>query len=155
MPAVVGIRRRVWRSLFAVLVATCGLSACTCTQPNELESNALYRIRAGEEPNYALPIDTWTRNPRLEAFIQKTIEENGAQAVIAKYRLQCSPRPTAVSCTDCFICSDSFRDYRLGFPTCVDYGTMLMHLEIGPGSKVAAMTYWTTTREARTPWPHR
>jgi hypothetical protein len=68
--------------------------------------------------------------------------------VIADYRLECSPRASAAACTDCFICIDKFQDNRLGLP-CVDYGTMLIHIELGPGSEVAAMTYWKTTRAAR------
>jgi hypothetical protein len=68
--------------------------------------------------------------------------------VIADYRLDCSPRSGIPACADCFICSDNFQDNRVGFG-CVSYGTMLMQIEIGPGSQVAAMTYWKTTRAAR------
>jgi hypothetical protein len=131
------------------LATAATLSSCAdCSEPNALQSSSRYRIGWRQEPNYNHPIDAWTRNPELEAFIRNAIQEKGVRQVIADYRLECSPRPSAPACPDCFICSDKFQDNRLALP-CVNYGTMSMHIELGPGSQVAAMTYWKTTRAAR------
>jgi hypothetical protein len=148
--------RKFLRELFKALTGLAGagiLPGCgDCTQPNELLSKSNYLVARGQRPNYDLPIDTWTRNPRLEASVHDAVESIGVQMVIARYRLQCSPRPSTVGCSDCYICSDSFRVYQLAkFARCPDFGTMLIHLEIGPGSKTVAMTYWKTTQAARTP----
>jgi hypothetical protein len=144
---------RTFIKVVPAMAAACWLSACgECTEPNELLSKSNYLVARGQRPNYDLPIDTWTRNPRLEAAVRSAVESTGVQAVIAKYRLQCSPRPSAVGCSDCYICSDSFQVYQLAkFARCPDFGTMLIHLEIGPGSKAVAMTYCKTTQAARTP----
>ena len=135
---------------FAAFSAAVGLSSCSgdCREPNPLQSAARYWEGLQDKPQYNLPIDAWTRNPELETFIRNAIEAKGMQRVIADYRLDCSPRPSAPACADCFVCSDKFQDNRFGLP-CVNYGTISMHIEIGPGTEVAAMTYWKTTRAAR------
>lgn len=135
---------------FAALAAAFALSSCggDCREPNPLQSAARYWEGLQDKPQYNFPIDAWTRNPELETFIRNAIEAKGMQRVIADYRLDCSRRPSAPACADCFVCSDKFQDNRFGLP-CVNYGTISMHIEIGPGTDVAAMTYWKTTRAAR------
>jgi len=145
-------------------IGVCMLQACSAgcdlgkdTKRNDFEREAMYpQARGGDA---TLPLDTWTRNPSLEAFIGRALKTEGLSAIAAKYALQCFPAEGRAGCSDCFTCRKAFRDWRIEFRTppvpiyieiakCSDYGEVLVEATIGPGSAVQAMTYWKTTPEA-------
>jgi hypothetical protein len=149
--------------LFLVLAAV--LSACSLAcdpikdfEKNDLEQAASYPGSRGGPRR--LPLDTWTRNPRLEAFLAGALKTESVGVVAAKYGMQCLPSAQDVGCTDCFTCRKTFREWAMGMVTpplpiymeifkCVDWGEVLVQTEVGPGSLVTAMTYWKTTPESR------
>jgi hypothetical protein len=118
---------------------------------DDLQTNAVYKWN--EVRGYRLPLDAWTTNPEVEWFLQREVKRNGIATLTAKYGMQCVPRSSVAGCTDCYTCTRTFREWLLGASTvipgfkCLDYGEVSVHAEIGPGSTVAAMTYWKTSPE--------
>jgi len=143
----------------ALLLVLCvlGMSACSleCDPRKSSYDNAVMYGKAEGRP-YSLPLDTWTKNPELEAFLGEVVRREGAGALAAKYGMQCSPQAPA-SCPDCLVCTKTSHDWRLGAAAaqvgftpimkCLDYGEILARADVGPGSHVSAMTYWKTTPE--------
>ena len=136
-------------------LAACSLE-CVNEKPNALEV-------ASEYPHggpWALPLDTWVENPKLELFFRQALQTEKSDALSAKYGMQCLPAPPETACNDCFTCRKAIRQWHLGMATppipiymeifkCVDYGEVLMRAEFGPASSVKVMTYWKTTPVAR------
>ena len=147
-----------------LLLGACVLQACSpgcdlSKDPNlnDFKRAALYPQALGSAE--ALPIDTWTRNPDLEAFFGKALKTDDLRTLAAKYELQCLPTESRAACSDCFTCRTAFRDWRIDFRAppipiyieiakCTDYGQVLVEATVGPGPAVAAMTYWQTTPAA-------
>ncbi len=150
--------------IFLMLLCGVTLAACevTCADGRDLraaDKNALEGAALYPNSNLnALPLDVWTENPRLERFIRESVKNDGTSS-LARYGMQCTPSSQATGCSDCFTCTKTFRDFRFGMASglpiyiesykCVDYGDILMRAEIGPSSRVIAMTYWKTTPEGR------
>jgi hypothetical protein len=147
-----------------LLLGICALQACSAgcdldkdIDKNDFEKEALYpQARGGDA---MLPLDTWTRNPSLEAFIGKSLKTDDVRTLAAKYALQCLLTESRAGCADCFTCRKTFRDWGWSLRTppipiyieiakCIDYGQMFVEATIGPGPAVKAMTYWKTTPEA-------
>jgi hypothetical protein len=141
-----------------LVLSMLGLSACSLdcdTSKSSYDEAVMYGKPEGRP--YSLPLDTWTKNPKVEAFLRAVVQQEGARALAAKYGMQCSPQPAAASCLDCLACTKTSHDWRLGPAAfqigftpiwkCVDYGEILVHADVGPGPRVSAMTYWKTTSE--------
>src|SRR5260370_21674722 len=94
----------------AGIVSACSLDCRMDKDP--LETAALYGKPEGRP--YSLPLDTWTRNPGLEAFLRQVVKGGGISALVAKYEMRCTPSPPETGCSECFVCSRTIRDWRLG-----------------------------------------
>jgi hypothetical protein len=139
--------------LFSGMLSACSARGCPADRGagamnlNALETSALYN----QSPR-AIPPDAWTENPGLELFLREALASDGVSS-FAKYGMQCTLRLEEDGCKDCFACTKSFRNYALGVAafsyTCEDVGEISMQVEIGPGARIRAMTYWTTTALAR------
>jgi hypothetical protein len=128
-----------------VLAIALGLSACSlvCPPPG-LEEAAYPSIK----PNDGFFIfDVWRKNPGAEAFLRDRLQTEGLASLTTKHGMQCVPQASA-DCADCSVCSSTFPGKTLGASgiafACVDYGQMFVRAEIGPGTRVIAMTYWRT-----------
>jgi hypothetical protein len=141
-----------------LVLGVLGVSACSLDcDPSKSSYDTAVLYDKPEGRPYSLPLDTWTKNPKLEAFLRKVVEREGAGALAAKYNMRCSPQPTATGCPDCLACTKTSHDWRLGPAAfqigftpiwkCVDYGEILVQADVGPGRHVSAMTYWKTTSE--------
>jgi hypothetical protein len=104
-----------------------------------------------EDDRFTLPLDAWTKNPIVERFMRDAIAAGGISFLKTQSNLQCIPtRPT--DCTDCFVCDGTVqkRAQYIGIVSrCLDWGQVLVHATIGPGSTVNAVTYWRTSPDLR------
>jgi hypothetical protein len=153
------------RSVLFLLLGVAALSGCgfSCDpvkdfDKNDLEKAASYPGAWGGRRS--LPLDTWTRNPDLEAFLRDALKTENVGIIATRYGLQCLPAPQESGCNDCVTCRKTIREWRMGMATpplpiymeifkCVDWGEVLVQATVGPGASVEAMTYWKTTPESR------
>lgn len=97
---------------------------------------------------YEKPFDTWVDNPKLAEAIREEIQETGRERLIDRYEFDCKPRPAPDSCADCLSCTAIFWQWARSTssfikPGFVHRGDAKVSVEIGPGTAVSAMTYWT------------
>ena len=153
------------RSVLVLLLGVGALSGCgfSCDPVKDFDKNDLEKAASYPEGwggRRSLPVDTWTRNPDLEAFLRAALKTENVGTIATKYGMQCLPASQGSGCDDCFACRKTVREWRMGMATppipiymevfkCVDYGEVLVQAAIGPGQTVTAMTYWKTTPEAR------
>ena len=145
-----------------MLLAPLGLAACgaMCPAPDELENAARFPAysegRFGSSLRVRLPFATWVNNEKLDTFLRKAVDEGGAESLVAKYGFQCSARPAAAPCADCYTCRRTVPQVAtelFGLTTvCVGEGDMFLHVDIGPGSTVRAMSYLQAGPEVRRKW---
>lgn len=130
-----------------------GLSACEreyWPERNKV-TNAVDNRRipqADGTVGYTRPLNTWVVNPKLAEAIREEIQENGRQQVLDRYEFECKPRPAPDSCADCLSCTAIFWQWARSTssfikPGFVHRGDARVSVEIGPGTAVSAMTYWT------------
>lgn len=159
MPAF--LKRRLAATI-GTLLAPLGLAACgaMCPAPDELENATRFPAysdgQRGSSLHVRLPFATWVNNERLDAFLRKAVEVGGAESLVAKYGFQCSAQPAATPCADCYTCQRTVpqvaTELRGMTTVCVGEGDMLLHVDIGPGSTVRAMSYWQASPEVRRKW---
>jgi hypothetical protein len=97
---------------------------------------------------YEKPFDTWVDNPKLAEAIREEIGEKGRQPLIDRYEFECRPRSAVDPCADCLSCTATFWQWALSTTSFIKpgfkhRGDALVSVEIGPGTAVSAMTYWT------------
>lgn len=97
---------------------------------------------------YTRPLNTWVVNPELAEAIREEIQEKGRQQVLDSHEFECKPRPAPDSCADCLSCMAIFWQWARSTssfikPGFVHRGDAKVSVEIGPGTAVSAMTYWT------------
>jgi len=93
---------------------------------------------------YERPFNVWVDNPKLANAIRIEIKEGGREELVCKYEFQCVPRP----CEGCLSCTATFWQWEhskvsIIKPGFVHRGDALVSVQIGPGTAVSAMTYWT------------
>lgn len=153
-------RRRVSKLVAALLVLFGPSSLSACSLDCHFDKTP-FEGKAASQFNENLnrfdpPPDTWTPNKHLEVFIHGTVEGEGVEALKTRYGMQCLPRSGEPNCKDCLTCTTTFRDWRLDtlpiyieWYKCVDFGEVLVNVDVGPGTTVKAMTYWKTSPAAR------
>lgn len=97
---------------------------------------------------YTKPLDTWVDNPKLAKAIREEIHKGGLEHLIDKYDFDCKPRPAGGACADCLSCTATFWQWARSTTSFIKpgfkhRGDALVSIEIGPGTAVRAMTYWT------------
>lgn len=152
-------------TIIGALFVLFGLAACggaMCPVRDDFENSVrfpIYSDSATGKASYRLPFDTWVNNPDLEGFLRKAVVLGGTESLVSKYGFQCSPRQAAIPCADCYFCKrtvpQSANDLWVLRAVCVGQGDMLLHVDVGPGVDVKAMTYWqvdAATRRNGVPW---
>ena len=138
-----------FRSIVGILLIVAGLSGCgLCPEPDGLAKASTYGWRSTADSNwessYTKPLNTWVDNPELTAFLRKVVEQEGRPALVSSYGFQCQAAPTP-DCHDCSSCTRTMnrtRNNLYSFVGCVNDGVMRFQVNVGPGSRVRAMTYW-------------
>ncbi|TAJ35843.1 MAG: hypothetical protein EPO55_24010 [Reyranella sp.] len=162
MPA--HFNRRLATTIGALFIlfelAACG--GALCPQGDAFENSVrspIYSDDATGKALYRMPFDTWVNNPNLEDFLHKAVAVGGAESLVSKYGFQCSPRQVAAPCADCYFCKRTVPQFANDLwvlrSVCVSQGDMLLHVNVGPGAAVNAMTYWqvdAVTRKNGVPW---
>jgi hypothetical protein len=129
----------------AILLLASGASGCksiACLEEKNqvwIENAYTRDIFRVDARVYDKPANTWIDNPKMAAFIADYVERKGVKWLGIRYGFECAPK-LGGDCPDCFVCTLS----RSGV---VDYdcrpdGDLFVKAEIGPGTKVRAMTYW-------------
>ncbi|MBS0538335.1 MAG: hypothetical protein JSR47_06245 [Proteobacteria bacterium] len=127
-----------------------GTSACfpkiVCPQ-SPFERAASYDWEINDQ-RYSEPLNTWVRNERLEAFLGKSYQSEGIEALKRQYGFVCEPKPAVSACADCFACRTSLpkiadeREGRL-LALCMPVGEMLIEVDVGSGRKqLTARSNW-------------
>lgn len=97
---------------------------------------------------YEKPFDSWVDNPELAKALRAEIAERGLDSVLDRYEFACKPRSADDLCRDCLSCTATFWQWARSTasfikPGFVHRGDALVSVQIGPGTAVSAMTYWT------------
>lgn len=97
---------------------------------------------------YTKLLDTWVDNPKLADAIREEIQKGGIEGLVDRYDFDCKPRPAGGECADCLSCTATFWQWERSRTSFIKSGfkhrgDALVSAEIGPGTAVSAMTYWT------------
>lgn len=141
-------------SIVGALLIVAGLSGCgLCPEPDGLTvaSASQYHQRSFVGPDgnatmkHTVPFDAWVDNPTVAAFLRKVVEQEGKSALVWSFGFQCKAASTP-DCLDCSSCTRTMpriRDNYYSLVGCVNDGVMRFQANVGPGSNVRAMTYWS------------
>ena len=133
------------RTAIALAVIAVSITACSVNCARWDSHQPWDRTLEVPSTEVGVKPNVWTRRAPLEAFLLGVIQKDGIASLTTDHGMQCSPRDATPGCSDCYVCRKTVllkaltvRDIRL---TCIDDGEIFVDADIGPGSKVIAMTY--------------
>lgn len=95
---------------------------------------------------HSSPPGTWARNGQLEKAISEIVRSEGIGELMSGYGYECVHRKAPDNCADCYVCTKSVKSGPHEVPStmlmCPVAGELLVQVEAGPGSAIAAWTYW-------------
>lgn len=125
------------------LLLAAGASACKplCVGHFDLwvERGYTFEGQAGPADSYREPANVWIDSAAMAQFLVEELRWYDRQAIISKYRFDCSPSVDA-NCPDCVVCTRTVKNVR--DHECRPVGEMLVRAYFGPGNTVRAQTYW-------------
>lgn len=135
--------RRRLPFIAAILLLASGTSACKplCVGHFDLwvERGYTFEGQAGSAASYREPANAWIDSAAMAEFLIEELRWYDRQAIISKYRFDCSPSLEA-GCPDCVVCTRTVKNVR--DHECRPVGEMLVRAYFGPGNAVRAQTYW-------------
>lgn len=141
-------RRRLIQSVASasVVLLSLLLSACGAFCDYDIRQQLNHYATRGSHKNPdSVVYDRWVASPYLAERAAEGIEAEGLEAFASKHGLQCRFSARG-DCPDCRACDRTnlfMGNAMWGLRSeCISFGEMRIHLDIGPGRAVSAMTYW-------------